>query len=97
MDINFYGGQNGTPTDNTSPIGGDIDLGTPLDDDTDNLLISDPPITSENQVFYGIGNIKNEDTQKLSNARVINRNAMKLNSLVGIAQAVSTNALDVLS
>lgn len=95
MDIGFHPGTHGTPQDDTSPIGGSIDLGTDLDQDDDNLLISDPPITSEDDTFYGIGNFTNEDTQKLSNARVANRNAMKLNSFVGIAQAVSTSNLDV--
>lgn len=96
MIIGYHPGNHGTPTDNTSPIGGtEIDFSTDLDQDDDNLLISDPPITSEDDVFYGIGNFTNEDSQKLANARVANRNAMKLNSFVGIAQAVSTSTLDL--
>lgn len=95
MQIKFRPGQNGTPTDDSSAIGGDIDMGANYTGDEDNLLINDPPITGEDEVFYGIGNLSNEDTQKLANARFINRNGMKLNSLVGIAQGVSTSPLDL--
>lgn len=65
LDIAYYLGADGTPTNDTDPIGGAPDTGTPLDDTDPNLLFDDTPanplVGDANIVHRNIAYRKNEE------------------------------------
>lgn len=96
--IAYYPGANGTPTNDTDPIGGAITTGGgELDEDAANLLIdvvSIPLVTDSDETYYGVGYRKNEASGNLETAMVDNRTAMIGNSSQAVASVQSTSASD---
>lgn len=96
--IAFYPGANGTPTDDTSAIGGAITTGGgELNENTANLLIdtvSIPASSGSDEDYYGIAYRKNEASGHLQDAYFDNRTAMIGNASASVASVVSTSATD---
>lgn len=63
-DILYYPGADGTPTNDTDPIGGAIDTGTPLDQTDPNLLFDGTPANAEGGAditHRNVAYLKNEE------------------------------------
>lgn len=94
-DLTYYGGDEGVPTNDTDPIGGDPDTGAELVQTTPDILISSIPVaTVSDQVYRGIGYRKNESGSGLTEAAMYNRAGALLNTGSGAATIVGTHADD---
>lgn len=95
-DLKYYLGANGAPTNDTDPIGGAIDTGTPLNEANLDIVIKALSVpTTANEVYRGIAYRKNEHaSSNWANAKFCNRAGALLNSVSGVASVVSTNPAD---
>lgn len=95
-DLKYYLGANGAPTNDTDPIGGAIDTGTPLNEASLDIVIKALSVpTSANEVYRGIAYRKNEHaSSNWAGAKFCNRAGALLNTVSGVASIVSTNPAD---
>lgn len=93
-DILKYPGANGTPDNDTDPYGGDIDTGSPLDDASVDILLSNAPQNPTDTFYHQLLYFKNTADGNILNARIFNRNAAKFNSSGGSTQYISTSSSD---
>lgn len=95
--LKYYPGASGTPTNDSSAIGGAISTGAELVEVNANHLIdvlSIPSSTGADADYYGIAYRKNEASGPLNDAYFWNRTAAIANTLAGVVQVQSTSASD---
>jgi hypothetical protein len=90
-------GANPTPTNDTSPLGGAIDTGTAVNQDTVGNFFGDMRIGTSDIAYYAViyERFNNTSTGSMQNARVANRAGARLNTSSATVTVVSTSALDV--
>lgn len=89
-----YPGADGAPTNNTDPACGAIDTGSPISDNSLNLIISFPEFSLVEETYFGGRYFKNTASGSLQNARVMNRNGVLVNPIAGQIQFTPSSAAD---
>ena len=98
-DLLTYPLSNGTPTNNTDPIGGTLDDSGGTWSEGSDTLIADVEVEDSggsDLVYYGAATkaIASSATGTLSGPKIVNRAASILNSSSGVASIVSTSSND---
>lgn len=94
-DLKYYPGASGTPTDDTSAIGGAIATGTEIVEGTVNTLIHTVTISGSAVDYYGVAYRKNEATGTLNTGKCYLRTGGNVAPSAGVVTVVSTSASDV--
>lgn len=91
-----YLGSNPVPNDNTDDLGGTIDTGTAINENTVGNLMGDLRIGTSDIYYYAIlyEAFNHSTSGSVENARVANRAGAKVNASAGTASVVSTSASD---
>jgi len=94
-DIKYYGGSDGNPADDTSPMGGAISTGAELVEGTTGTLIQTCSIAASDQTYRGCAYRKNEDgTNDWNNAAFTNRAGGNQSAISDVFEVYSTSASD---
>lgn len=93
-DPTYHAGTDGNPDNDVDPVGGDIDDGSELDEDTPNTLIYKPKISDVENTYRGVAYRLGQAGTNWQAGKLTNRAGCNPPSSSGFARLVSTSAAD---